>query len=150
MKNWVAEGIASDVNDFRPSSFSCQTNKQYFIWKLTYSAKTWYPIEVAEVGIAALGGHWSGQDPGKKKFDKKFWNLQFLSSFRIFLTVLYLMNLTLIRNARAYLVSKKVMHFYSDLSDKEKSDVACGANWWEKWVDTSQRFNIKWFQDAKL
>ena len=50
------------------------------------------------------------------------------SSFRIFLTVLYLMNLTLIRNARAYLVSKKVMHFYSDHSDKEKSDVACGAN----------------------
>ena len=35
------------------------------------------------------------------------------------------MNLTLIRNARAYLVSKKVMHFYSDA---EKSDVACGGN----------------------
>ena len=30
-------------------------------------AKIWYPIEVAEVEIAASGGRWSGQVPGEKK-----------------------------------------------------------------------------------
>ena len=59
--------------------FSFQTNKQYFIWKLTYSAKIWYPIEVSEVEIAASRGRRSGKGPGEKKFHQKFWNLQFLS-----------------------------------------------------------------------
>ena len=37
------------------------------------------PIEVAEVEIAVLGSCQSGQGPGEKKFNQKFWNLQFLS-----------------------------------------------------------------------
>ena len=61
------------------SPFSLQTSKQYLIWKLTYFTKIWYPIEVAEVEIAASGGRRSGQGPGEKKFDQKFWNRQFLS-----------------------------------------------------------------------
>ena len=36
------------------------------IWKLIYCAKIWYPIEVAEVEIAATGGRQSGQDPDEK------------------------------------------------------------------------------------
>ena len=35
--------------------------------------------EVLQVEIGASEGRQSGQGPGKKKFDKKFWNLQFLS-----------------------------------------------------------------------
>ena len=38
----------------------------YLIWKLTYFTKIWYPIEVAEVEIAASGGRRSGQGPGEK------------------------------------------------------------------------------------
>ena len=40
------------------------------IWKLTYFAKIWYPIEVAEVEIAASGGRWSGQGPDEKNLIK--------------------------------------------------------------------------------
>ena len=38
-----------------------------------------YPIEVAEVEIAASGGCRSGQVPDEKKIDKELGNLQFLS-----------------------------------------------------------------------
>ena len=63
----------------KSSSFSFQTNKQYLIWKLRSFAKIWYPIEVAEVKIAASGGRRTGQGPIEKKVWSKFWNLQFLS-----------------------------------------------------------------------
>ena len=64
--------------------FSFKLHKQYLIWKLTYLAKIWYPIEmgpieIAEVEIAASGGRRSGQGPGEKKFDQKFGNPQILS-----------------------------------------------------------------------
>ena len=53
------------------------------MWKLRYSAKIWYPIEVAEVEIAASGGRRSGQVPGDKKLIKNseirnFWATQTL------------------------------------------------------------------------
>ena len=48
---------------------NCQ---QSLIWKLRSLAKIWYPIEVAEVEIAASEGRRSGQGPGEKKFDQKF------------------------------------------------------------------------------
>ena len=38
----------------------------YLIWKLRSLAKICYPIEVAEVEIAASGGRQSGQGPGEK------------------------------------------------------------------------------------
>ena len=41
-------------------------------WHIQYSAKIWYPIEVAEVKIAVSWGRWSDQGPGEEKFDKKF------------------------------------------------------------------------------
>ena len=41
-------------------------------YKLTYSAKIGYPVEVAEVKIVASEGRRSSQGPGEKKFDKKF------------------------------------------------------------------------------
>ena len=53
--------------------------KKSLIWKLTYFTKIWYPIEVAEFEIRALEDRRSGQGPGKKKFDQKFLNMQFLS-----------------------------------------------------------------------
>ena len=34
------------------------------MWKLTSSAKIWYPIEVAEDKITVSGGRQSGQGPG--------------------------------------------------------------------------------------
>ena len=49
------------------------------MWKLASSAKIWYPTEVAELKVAASGGHQSGQGPDKFKVDQKSWNLQFLS-----------------------------------------------------------------------
>ena len=60
-----------------PSQFSFLSNKQYLLWKL--KAKIWYSIEVTEVEIAVSGGRRRGQGPGEKKFDPKFWNLQFSS-----------------------------------------------------------------------
>ena len=52
-------------------------------WKLRSLAKIWYPIEVAEVEIAASGGRRSGQVPGNKKLIKNseirnFWATQTL------------------------------------------------------------------------
>ena len=77
------QSVPSSDNGLWWPQFSFKLHKQYLIWKLTFSAKVWYPIEVVEVQIAASGGCWSGQGPGEKKFDKKFWNLQFLSHTNI-------------------------------------------------------------------
>ena len=63
----------------RVSKFSFLSNKQYFIWKLTTSAKIWYPIEVSKVEIRVSGVHQNGHGPGKIKFEQKSWNLQLLS-----------------------------------------------------------------------
>ena len=47
--------------------FSFKLNKQYLIWKLTYSAKIWDLIEVAEAHTLASGGIGSDWGQNKKK-----------------------------------------------------------------------------------
>ena len=51
--------------------FSTQLNKQYLIWKLTYSAKIWDIIEVAEAHTLASGGIRSDWGQNEKKIEAK-------------------------------------------------------------------------------
>ena len=50
--------------------FSSQHNKQYFIWKLTFSAKIWDISEVAEAHSLASGGFGSDQGQREKILDE--------------------------------------------------------------------------------
>jgi hypothetical protein len=51
--------------------FSFQHNKQYFIWKLTFSAKIWDIGEVAEAHSLASGGFGSDQGQSEKNLRRK-------------------------------------------------------------------------------
>ena len=51
---------------------SSQLNKKYLIWKLTYSAKIWDLIEVAEAHTMASGGIGSDRGQNEKKLRRKF------------------------------------------------------------------------------
>ena len=61
---WAVMDLKFEKNIFRLWIYQ-QTNKQYLMWKLKYSAIIWYPIEVFEVQIAASGGQRNGQGPKK-------------------------------------------------------------------------------------
>ena len=52
--------------------FLSKLNKQYLIWKLTYSAKIWDLIEVAEAHTLASGGTGSDRGQNEKKSRRKF------------------------------------------------------------------------------
>ena len=56
------------INPKEPGLFdqlSTREGRGDVIWKLTSSAKIWYPIEVTQVKIRAYGGRWSGKGPGE-------------------------------------------------------------------------------------
>ena len=64
--------MGSPFNNNVPEGRSVQLNKQYLIWKLTYSAKIWDLIEVAEAHTLASGGTGSDRGQNEKKLRQKF------------------------------------------------------------------------------